>query len=361
MRNECVTDFDEGLRAFHVCCSDAGEDILSRLQQLQSRFTWDLKKEDLELDDLSKQLQHDIELGLGQRGAVAHAYSFLAYVRYLQDRPEEAESLLNQSEEKTRECFGEESERRLTVMFGDLAWLKYHSGDYKESETSCQRVDDILNITETHPEESPATKQLRRALEMNPDDGVLLSLLALKLLIYQKRREAGGLVERATEVAPDDPQVIRNVAKYLRKQNQLDPSIDLLKKVLERSSQSAHIHHQLALCYMRKKKLLTQKPQRPEKEVQSLRRLCIHHLEETVRLKSSFNHAKAALALQYAEDYQRNRARETFEDVLEKLEKEPDSIRQFIYRCYAEFLQYHTTQKDLAITYNIKGQLTAGG
>eukprot|EP00064_Thunnus_orientalis_P013847 superscaffoldBa00002316_g13888 len=69
--------------------------------------------------------------------------------RYLQGRPEEAASLLNQSEEETRECFGEESERRLIVTYGDLAWLNYHTGDYTQSHTHCQRVEDILIHYET--------------------------------------------------------------------------------------------------------------------------------------------------------------------------------------------------------------------
>ncbi|XP_039991097.1 interferon-induced protein with tetratricopeptide repeats 5-like isoform X2 [Xiphias gladius] len=399
--------------------SDAGEDIRSRLRQLQSRFTWDLKKEDLELDDLSWRLQHDIDLGLGQRGAVAHAYSFLAYVRYLQDQLEEAESLLNQSEEKTRECFGEESEPRLIVTYGDLAWLKYHIGDDEQSQAYCQRVHDILvkypvesstdlnpevygekgwtflkfsmsyylkaidcfrkaldlqpdncewnngyaialyrtekNTSETYPEESPATKQLRRALEINPDDGVLLSMLALKLVIYQKHREAEALMERALEVGPDDTQVIRYVAKFLRKQDQLDDSIELLQRALRRGSHSAFIHHQLALCYLRKKRNLLPRKPHPEKEVQHWRRLSIYHLEEAVRVKSSLNHAKAALALQYAEEDDRSRAQEMFNDVLQKLAGENDSICQFVYRCYAEFCHYHTIQKDLAITYYTKG------
>ncbi|GAA6235911.1 uncharacterized protein LOC108891481, partial [Lates japonicus] len=340
---------------------------------------------------------------------------------------EEAVSLLNQTEEKTRECFGEESEQRLIVTYGDLAWLKYHTGDYQQSQAYCQRVNDILvkypvdSSTDLHPdvygekgwtflklsksfypraiecfrkalelqpdnwewnngyaitlyrteldsselypekrvsetsEESPATKQLRRALELNPDDGVLMSMLALKLVIYKKHKEAGGLMERALEVAPDDPQVTRYVAKYLRKQDRLDDSIDLLKRVLRRSSQSAFIHHQLAMCYMRKKTNLFSINPRPERDVQYWRRLSIYHLEEALRLKSTLNCLKASLALQYAEDKDRRRAQEMFDDVLEKLEDEPASIRQSVYRYYAEFCHYHTIQKDLAVTYYTKG------
>lgn len=396
--------------------SDPGKDLHRRLQQLQSRFTWDLKKEDLELDDLSKQLQHDIDLQLGQQGALAHSYRFLSYVRYLQGKPEEALSLLTESEEKTRECYGGESELRLIVTYGDLAWLKYHTKDYVQSQTYCQRVEDILvkhppdsstdlhpevygekgwtflkfsnsyytkaeeyfckalelqpddwewntgyaivlyrteqNVSDWYPEESPATKQLRQALEKNPDDGVLMSLLALKLAHYKnKHTEAKGLVKKALEVGQDNTQVTRYVAKYLRNQDQLDESIDLLKSMLEKKSQSSFIHHQLALCYEKKKNKLLGRRDRPESEVQHWTRLCIQHLEESVRLKKGFNAAKALLALQYAQNFERTRAQQMFDDVLLTLEDEPLSIRQYVYRYYAEFCYYHADQKDLGLTY----------
>uniref|UniRef100_A0A3B4YIL3 Interferon-induced protein with tetratricopeptide repeats 5-like n=1 Tax=Seriola lalandi dorsalis TaxID=1841481 RepID=A0A3B4YIL3_SERLL len=268
---------------------DSRSALHSRLLQLQSRFTWDLRKDDIELENLSTRLQDHIELQLGQRGAVARSYSFL-------DRPKDAVSLLNQSEEKTRECYGQESEQRLIVTYGDLAWLKYHTGDYTQSESYCQRyptgsstvlhtevygekawtylkfsrsyypkaIDCFCKALELQPDdsewnaglaialsrteavsflmkESPATKQLRRALDINPDDGVLMSMLALKL------------VERALKIGPENPHVTRYIAKYLRSQGEIERSIDLLEKALKRTSQSAFLHHQLALCYKNKK------------------------------------------------------------------------------------------------------------
>lgn len=61
---------------------DSSSTLHSRLLQLQSRFTWDLKKEDIDLENLCTRLQDHIELDLGQPGAVALSYSLLAYVRY---------------------------------------------------------------------------------------------------------------------------------------------------------------------------------------------------------------------------------------------------------------------------------------
>uniref|UniRef100_A0A3B5A7G5 Uncharacterized protein n=1 Tax=Stegastes partitus TaxID=144197 RepID=A0A3B5A7G5_9TELE len=231
------------------------EDLRCRLQQLQCCFTWGLKEEDLQLDDLSRQLQHDIDLQLGQRGAVR-------VLRYLQGRPQEALTLLSQSEDRTRKCFGEDSERRLIVTYGDMAWIQYHNGDYEEVQHPCgssaelhaevlgekgwtllkfskslyqeagqcfQRALQLqpdswewnagyaIALFRTEPSLSPATKQLRRAVKFCPDDGVLMSMLALKLVHQHKHREAEVLVERVLAVGPDDDdQVIRYVAKYLR-------------------------------------------------------------------------------------------------------------------------------------------------
>lgn len=47
-----------------------------------------------------------------------------------------------------------------------------------------------------------------------------------------------------------------------------------------------------------------------------------------------------------------------FKEVLETVEEEPEGMRQFIYRCYAEFCHYHIFQKDLAIAFYTKVQLS---
>lgn len=67
-------------------------------------------------------------------------------------------------------------------------------------------------------EESPATKQLRRALDLDPDDGYMLALLALKLAAHHKHEEAESLVDRALSVSPDSLQVTRYVGRYFRQQ-----------------------------------------------------------------------------------------------------------------------------------------------
>uniref|UniRef100_A0A3B5L2R4 Uncharacterized protein n=1 Tax=Xiphophorus couchianus TaxID=32473 RepID=A0A3B5L2R4_9TELE len=273
--------------------------LFSRLQQLQSHFTWDLKKEDMELDNLSTRLEEHITLELGRPGAVALSYSLL-------NRPDEALKQLLKSQQTTEEVYGEDSERRLIVTYGDLAWLNYHTGNFTKSQTYYQRKKYPNSSSEVlHPEvygekawtylklskshypkaikcferalevqkddsewnagyaialfrtervsatDSAAITQLRRALELSPDDGVLLSMLAVKLGVEKKYEEAKSLVEKTLKVAPDNPHAMRYISKYLR--YQVGVSIVLLERALERSNTSAFIYHQLGLCYKRKK------------------------------------------------------------------------------------------------------------
>ncbi|XP_039463075.1 interferon-induced protein with tetratricopeptide repeats 1-like isoform X1 [Oreochromis aureus] len=123
--------------------SEDSSALLSRLQQLQCHFTWDLKK-DVDPKILITRLKTDIDFHRSQCEGGSCFYSLLAYCRYLQDQREEALTLLNQSEETIRESYGDESERRLIVTYGDMAWLKYHDGDFAQSQSYCQRVEDIL-------------------------------------------------------------------------------------------------------------------------------------------------------------------------------------------------------------------------
>uniref|UniRef100_A0A3Q0SCB4 Interferon-induced protein with tetratricopeptide repeats 5 n=1 Tax=Amphilophus citrinellus TaxID=61819 RepID=A0A3Q0SCB4_AMPCI len=382
--------------------------LLSRLQQLQCHFTWDLKKESVDLEDLSTRLQNDIQLQLGKPGAVAHSYNFLAYVRYSFSK--EALSHLNQSEETITERYADESERRLIVTYGDMAWLKYHTGDYthfllflqlkyttgsstsllpevygekawtylKFSRSSLSKAIDCFRKAlevQTHDsewnagyaialfrtelvknleegEESPAIKQLRFALEVNPDDAVLQAMLAVKLVVYKKFHEAKDLVKKALETDPDNPHVIRYIGKYFRMLDQLDESIDMLERALKRADQSPFIHHQLALCYKRKK--IAEQSRKPFRAVRYWRRICIRHLEEAVKIRPSFVLASTDLALLYAEERDIRRAENIFLQCLQKFPEFEESLCQTFHQRYADFHLYHKKNEVEAIAHYTK-------
>ncbi|CAI5660473.1 interferon-induced protein with tetratricopeptide repeats 1 isoform X1 [Oreochromis niloticus] len=402
--------------------SEDSSALLSRLQQLQCHFTWDLDVLDVDLETLSTRIEIDIEF---HRKGAGCFYSLLAYFRFLQDQREEALSLLNQSEETIRESYGDESERRLVVTYGDMAWLKYHDGDFAQSQSYCQKVEDILvkyptgssggllpevygeqgwayfkvsrsSISkaiecfrkalevQTHDtewnicyaialfcreqwflenkqedEESQATTQLRFALEINPDNAALQSMLAMKLVAYKKYEEADGLVKKALENDPDNPHVIRQSGNYLLHQSRLDEAIDVFKRGLRRGKQLSSFTYQLALCYKQKK--IAEQCRRPcsnREEVRKWRRICISHLEDAVKMKPSFVRAWAELALLYAEEGDMSRAEETFQHCLEELpEVEEEKVCQIIHQCYGDFHHYHTKNEAQAIAHYTKGLL----
>ncbi|XP_029934322.1 interferon-induced protein with tetratricopeptide repeats 1-like [Myripristis murdjan] len=399
--------------------SEADRSLLSRLGLLQSRFCWSLQ-DGVDVDRLACRLQEQLEGPAERDGVEQHHRGLLAYVRYLQDRPEEAVLLLNQSEERTRERFGEESERRLIVTYGDLAWLSYHTGDYTLCEAYCGRVEDILlknptgspsvllpevyaekawtflkvsvhyypraiecyrKAVELQPdnsewnsgyavalyrnerrnlpaplseEDSPAVRQLRRALELSPNNGSLLALLALRLWALQQHQEAEELVQQALELGPDGTVVTRYIIMFFCQQDDMNRSIELLKRALHNNKESAFIHQQLAFFYKDKKVALFKKTYYNE-EMQYWRRLMIEHLEEAVRLRPSFLMARAELAMMYAEEQQRSRAKELFQETLMMSSERDKYIRQFVHLRFAQFHHYHTREEATAIQYYTKG------
>uniref|UniRef100_A0A668RVM7 Uncharacterized protein n=1 Tax=Oreochromis aureus TaxID=47969 RepID=A0A668RVM7_OREAU len=365
--------------------SEDSSALLSRLEQLQCHFTWDLKL-DVDLETLSHRLQIDIDFHQSHHEGESCTYSLL-------DQQEEALSLLNQSEKTIRERHGDESERRLIVTYGDMAWLKYHDGDFAQSKSYCQRYStgssgsfipevygeqawtyfkmsrsflsdaidcfrkalevktrDIewnagyaiaLFCREQVNEESQATKQLRFALKINPNNAALQCMLAVKLVTYKKYEEADGLVKKALENDPYNPHVIRHSGNYLLNQNRLDEAIDVIKKGLKRGDQVPSFTYQLAMCYKQKK--IAEEHQ----EVGKWRCCCISHLEDTVEMKPSFVRAWAELALLYAEEEDLSRC-------LSKQKLKEKRVCQIIHQYYGDFLHYHKENEAQAIAHYTK-------
>ncbi|KAM9425095.1 interferon-induced protein with tetratricopeptide repeats 10 isoform 2-T2 [Pholidichthys leucotaenia] len=399
--------------------------LLLRLQQLQCHFTWDLKLDSGDLENLRVRLQNHIELQIGQGDAMARSYSLMAYVRFLQGQPDDAESLLIQSEEMIEEVYGMENQR-FVVIYGDRAWLKYHAKDYSQSETYCQRVQDILSkystdssvlppevygtkawtflkfsrkfinksiecfrkALEVQPqdsewntgyaialhrteeyvlktiedvEDSPCVKQFRVALQISPHDAVLQSMLAVKLGAYKKYIEAENLVREALKNDPDNPHVCRYIGKYFRNQDHLNESIDLLQRSLKRDCPSAFIHHQLALCYKRKKNLEhCHREFCNPRTVRDLRNKCIVQLEEAVKIKDSFVLAWTDLALLYGENKDLKRAEKIFHECSQKLLESETSLRQIFHQRCGDFHFYHNRNEAEAI-HHYKENTGGGG
>ncbi|XP_016126104.1 interferon-induced protein with tetratricopeptide repeats 10 [Sinocyclocheilus grahami] len=389
---------------------DLDRTLRTKLHQLECHFTWALMKDDIDLNDLLNRLEEQIKLDLVKKEGLARTYSALAYVQFLLGFHEEAHNNLMTSVELHMECHGDEFHKTLIVTYGNLAWLNYHMRNYTECESYLKKLQEINETFPTEfssvpevlgekgwtflkfsrkyydrakqcfrkaldlePEEgewnagyaialyrteyerftledSPTIKQLRRAIDTNPDDDVLKVLLSMRLIVYKRYREAESLVEKALESSPDHPHVMRYVAKFFRNQGSVDRSIALLKRALESSPNSSFIHHQLALCYKLKKIQLLQEGSHHAKgsRVQQTRNQCIYHLEKAISLTGSFISAMSDLALLYGENHDMSRAEELFQVTFKAAEEKNDNLHVVNFY-YAEFQLYSHRCEQLAI------------
>ncbi|KAL2078344.1 hypothetical protein ACEWY4_026029 [Coilia grayii] len=386
--------------------------LKTKLLKLECHFTWTLTKENVDVWDLQTRLEDQIELDLGKKAGAVRSLCFLAYVRYLQGFPDDGIANLLKSEELAREHYGDDCERFLIVIYGNYAWLHYHRGDYPQCESYLGKLAGIKqkfpteSPTVLHPEvygekgwtflkfarnyydrakecfkkalelepensewnagyaialyrteyemsgveNSETVKQLRRAIEINPGDAVLLVLLGLRLKVLKQVSESERLVEDALELDPNNPHVIRYVGKYLRNSGSVDRSIALLKRAMERTENSAFLHHQLALCYKKKKTDLyhTGGGKGKGREIRQLIRQVIYHLELATTLKSGFIFAMADLALHYGENNDIARAEEMFQTTFETAKAKHEHLH-VVHHYYAQFQQHRNKCEALAI------------
>ncbi|XP_073684557.1 interferon-induced protein with tetratricopeptide repeats 10 [Garra rufa] len=389
---------------------DPDRTLRTKLHQQECHFTWALLKDDIDLNDVVNRLQEQIKLDPIKKDGLARTYSALAYIQFLLEFHEEAHNNLMTSVKLHMDCHGDEFHKTLIVTYGNLAWLNYHIKNYTECESYLKK---LQKINETFPtefssvpevlgekgwtflkfsrkyyegakecfrkalekepeegewnagyaialyrtefescslEDSLTIKQLRRAIDTNPDDDVLKVLLSMRLIVYKRYREAESLVEKALERSPDHPHVIRYVGKFFRNQGSVDRSVALLKRALEHSPNSSFIHHQLALCYKLKKIQLLQERNHHAKEsrVQQIRDQCIYHLEKATSLSSFFISAMSDLALLYGENQDISRAEELFQVTFKTAEEKNDNLHVVNFY-YAEFQLHCHRCEPLAI------------
>ncbi|KAG7325232.1 hypothetical protein KOW79_011548 [Hemibagrus wyckioides] len=386
--------------------------LKTSLLQLECHFTWALDKNDTDLTDLLNRLEEQLNLDLGREAGVARTHCCMGYVKFLLGSNTEAVSYFEKSVELTK-SHGNDCDKLLVVVYGDLAWLYYHMGNFAECESYLNKLREInekyptvpyaevlgekgwtflkfsrkyyerakecfKKALELEPDEgewnaglaialyriedflqdtssSNAIDQLRRAIATNPDDDVLKVLLGLKLASRKRYSEAESLVEQALESSPEHPHVIRYVGKFFRNRGSVDRSIALLKRALEKVSNSAFIHHQLGLCYKKKILNLKQAGSHHTKgaEINRAQEQCIYHLEMATEMKPSFIVAMRELAIQYGENRDMPRAEEMFQNTF-RVAREKNDNYQSVHLYYADFQQYCMRCESAAIEHYIE-------
>ncbi|XP_073716672.1 uncharacterized protein [Misgurnus anguillicaudatus] len=368
--------------------------IKTRLLQQECHFTWSLREEDFSVTDLLNRLDEQIQLENGE-ARVTRAYNSLGFVHYIYDNLQEALKNLQISVQIAKEYYKENSDSYLIVTYGNLAWLHYYMKEFSTcedylrlleriNETSSEDLTYSISLEvlrekgwaflkfcrkyyngakecfrqalERNPHDSDLNagyaialyrtietpdslliEQLQRAIKLNPDDAVLLVLLALRMLQVTDDEKASltqvELVISALLKSRENPHVLRYAAQFFRQLGTVDVAIRLLEEALKNTPNSAFLHHQLAKCYINKNQTLKKK--KAECDEKYLNR-CIYHLERAITLKPLFIFALADLCLQYGRKGSFPKAEKTFEEAF----KLANIQKEHLHRVYCLYGQY---------------------
>ncbi|XP_043912272.1 interferon-induced protein with tetratricopeptide repeats 5-like [Protopterus annectens] len=205
-------------------------------------------------------------------------------------------------------------------------------------------------------EDSKSLSQLRQALAINPNDTLCMVLLGLKLQDFGKQREGFECIEQALQKSPDVPHVIRYAAKFLRKYGSVDMSLQLLKKALEKTPNSAFLHSQVGICYQQKLCSLKNKvyPRGCSVETADLIRKIIYHLEMAVELKPQFHIALLILVDAYKEAHNYEKVEVCFKKLYDIPSNTPENLQE-IHLAYGLFLLKDKKSESDAVLYFKEG------
>uniref|UniRef100_A0A8C7DXL9 Interferon-induced protein with tetratricopeptide repeats 5 n=1 Tax=Naja naja TaxID=35670 RepID=A0A8C7DXL9_NAJNA len=363
-----------------------GRDGFKVLQQLECHFTWKLQKEHIDPDELEERIAEQIRFLIDK--PKVQNYNLLSYVKFLNDKKDEALENLQKAEEAVPLEYPGDVEKGSLVTWSNCAWVHYHMGNLTESQAHLEKVESICKqlgsespyklelpqiycdkgwaakesfekalekepenpefnsgyaITiyrlEDHFSKNPSGKEsslkpLRRAVELNPDDVFIVPLLAVNLLEAGRTEEGEKCIKEALQRHPDIPFVLEYAAKFYKKKGDVETSLQHLKKALSLTPNSAFLHHQIGLCY-RDQYLVMKKESRydkcqPTDKMEELIRSCIFYFEK------------------YEEKGQLQKAEETYQKLLTKSKLTPSEEQQLHFK-YGRFQASHKPSPSEAI------------
>ncbi|XP_051883515.1 interferon-induced protein with tetratricopeptide repeats 5-like isoform X1 [Pristis pectinata] len=392
--------------------SNTPKDLLKeKLDQLQCHFTWGPQKETIDLDDIMYRLQDSISLRLKYEARSYNQLAFVnclqsnyeeaiqnlkeaekilrenhkdeferrsiitygnfAWVHYHMGQLAEAQSYLERLEMICKPLTdGPHYTAMIPEVYGEKGWsLLRSAAQYYEEAKECfekalekdpDNVEWIMGYatvlfrleafsgTPENRERSQSVKHLRRVLELDPDDAMAMVLLALKLQDFKQKKEANELIEQALQKAPDYPKVLRNAAKFYRKERAVFKAIELLNKAIEITPHSSILHDQLGMCYRIKlikliKNPLSNDPEYPEfQQKMELFDQCKYHFGK------AFEHRpRSAIKsqLDFADICVRNGEYSKANEIYNNLEKLDDTRPENMQRICLQFGLFELFQK----------------
>ncbi|XP_050981678.1 interferon-induced protein with tetratricopeptide repeats 8 [Labeo rohita] len=388
-----------------------------KLKLLFCHFTWDLQKEDADLNFLEVKVRERLAVKCKYEGNLKQReLNFLAFIKHLQGFNDEALKTLQLAKKEHPD-----DDSNVIVTYGNLAWVHSLMGSVTEAETYIAKVNEILRAfpapspAELHREvqsekawsllkfsrktyirakesflealqkepddkewntgfafslfrleglkigrykrvaveESPAVLQLKKALNLDPDNPMIHVYLGLKCYKNTENvnnTEAWQYMTQALTMAPDNLSVVLRVAKFMKKEQRYEKALEVLLEMLKNAPESSRLHHEIANNY-RWKAMQMNDLNNPE-----LLGLCIHHLEKGASLNPGYIYPQLELALRYADHKQTAKAEQKFTELFALPDLRP-ADRQAWHRMYGDFKQYRLGSEKSAVEHYKQGMM----
>ncbi|NXU60106.1 IFIT5 protein, partial [Turnix velox] len=391
--------------------------LKSSLLKLECHFTWTLLKQDVDLDHLEgtteNQIEFFIESNITNYNLLAYVchlkdlneealknlqkaeeaaqknhpdeidwrllvtWGNYAWIYYHMKRYEEAQTYINKVENSYKKHSSTTQQKiQLPEIYAEQGWAllkfgkKYYSRAKDCFETALKneprnprfnagyaiavyRLEDIA--FQQCKDISRSLEPLKRAMELNPRNTLIMALLALRLQDLKQVDEGERYIEEAMQITPDLPYTLRYAAKFYRRKGEVDRALEILKKALAVTPKSAFLHHQLGVCYRVKLfQLKNAAKYPPQEQVEELIQLSIFHLKTATDLKAIFFPAYTDLANMYAEGKRYKEAEETFQKA-RQINNLFDEDKQQLCFHYGNFQRYHMKSDSEAIRYYLEG------
>ncbi|XP_016119220.1 neurofilament medium polypeptide-like, partial [Sinocyclocheilus grahami] len=217
-----------------------------KLKLLSCHFTWDLQKEDADLNFLEVKVRERLAVKCEYGGNLKQReFNFLAFIKHLQGFNDEAIKNLQLAKKEHPD-----DDSNVIVTYGNLAWVHSLMGNVTEAETYTEKVNEILRAFP-----APSPTELHREVQSEK----AWSLLKFSRKTYIRAKES---FLEALQKEPDDKEwntgfafsLFRleglKIGQYKRVRFEESPAVLQLKKALNLDLDNAMIHVYLGLkCY----------------------------------------------------------------------------------------------------------------
>ncbi|XP_021436485.1 interferon-induced protein with tetratricopeptide repeats 8 isoform X2 [Oncorhynchus mykiss] len=319
--------------------SDSENTLEKNLKKLQCHFTWELNKEQADLNLLEIKLRETLEVVQeGFEGNLKrHSLNLLAYIKHLKGEDKRALECLEKAERENAH-----GERLCVVTYGNLAWVCHHIGDDIRADGYIQKLEEIHKASAT-----ASTSVLLVPREVHSEKA--WSLLKFSKHHYTRAKEC---FQEALQMEPEDKEWNSGFAFSLFRQEGLvtredqrlsyedSLAVKQLNYVLELNPDSAMTRVYLGLkCYKNRRNA--------EAWGYMRKALSLAPYDLSVVLQ-------VELAVRYSELKDTSKAMEKFQELWSRSDLKP-SDRQAWHRMYGDVQLYHLGSERTAVNHYKEG------